>query len=142
MHLCDVVTALCFCWPFLLILMSWPLLIPPDSDVAESGIPSSFLRCRHWITENTKASASARLLLVGLLVSDSLSAGFRMLGCSECPPFILVACRRPGLPLASPPSRMAWLVEPGPVCRGPLSQRDRDGGCERVLLLDLSNRRV
>ena len=63
-------------------------------------------------------------------------------GLSECSPFILVPRRRPGLPLASPPSRLAWLVEPGPVFRGPLGQQDRDGGSERVLLLGLSNRRV
>ena len=61
-------------------------------------------------------------------------------GLSECPPFILVACSRPGLPLAIPPSRRAWLVEPGPVCRGPLGQQERDGGSERVLLLGLTFR--
>ena len=32
-------------------------------------------------------------------------------GLSECPPFILVARHKPGLPLASPPSRWTWLVE-------------------------------
>ena len=63
-------------------------------------------------------------------------------GLSECPPFILVPRRRLGLPLAIPASRRAWLVEPGPVCWGPLGQRDRDGGGERVLLLGLSNRCV
>ena len=34
-----------------------------------------------------------------------------LLGLLEGPPFILVARRRPGLPLASPPSRWMWLVE-------------------------------
>jgi len=63
-------------------------------------------------------------------------------GLSECPPFILVARHRPGLPLASLLSRWAWLVEPCPVCQGPLGQQDRDGGSERVLLLGLSNHHV
>ena len=63
-------------------------------------------------------------------------------GLSECTPFILVARSRPGLPLAIPLSWQAWLVEPGPVCRGPFGQQDRDGGSERVLMLGLSNRCV
>ena len=60
-------------------------------------------------------------------------------GWSECSPFILVARRRPGLPLASLPSRRAWLVELVQVA-GAASQRGRDGGSERVLPLRLSNR--
>jgi len=59
---------------------------------------------------------------------------------SECPPFILLAHCRPGLPLVCPQIRRAWLVEPGQVCRGLLGQRDR-WGKERVLLIGLSNRR-
>ena len=59
-------------------------------------------------------------------------------GLSECPPFILVACRRPALPLVSPPSRWAWLLERvlfvGPL-KGPFwSARQRWRVRERACL--------
>ena len=67
------------------------------------------------------AAGSFRLFL--LLEVCQADYSFRMTGgLSECPPFILVVHRGPGLPLASLPSQRAWLFEPGPVCRGPLGQ--------------------
>jgi hypothetical protein len=93
------------------------------------------------MTRPSAAVGSFQLFL--LLEVCQADYSFRMTAVlSEYPPFILIAHRSPGLPLASPLSQWAWLVEPGLVCRGLLGQRDRDGASESVLLLGLSNHRV
>ena len=125
-------------------MMEGPLLLFRRGPAFPVSVPLSFLPDRYVSTRGALYQGSpkdnGRRRPTGLVPRRAELLGVS--GWSECPPFILVARRRPGLPLASPPSQRAWLVEPGPVCRGPLGQRDRDGGCERVQLLGLSNRHV